>query len=419
MGVGASLYLNTKPTIKRFTGEIFSFIGLFLIIASLIIIDEDTPVPSAIFLFPTLGTAMLLLFSTYSTVITSILTNRFIRHIGLISYGIYLWHYPFFSFFRYTGADLSLSINVITICIISVIFADLSWRFIENPIRHGAILKGKKFFVSMTVATLTLVTIAGVIGFSNGFINLYNKESQEIYNSFNLKDQSNAEFFENHHLKPFEKVYEKHNILLIGDSFAEELTAALYQSKRIDDISLSTFYISAECGILYRDLSDNSDMTSKGFCDAEERGLYNKKLLNLMHETDEIWLASAWNVEFTKELEKTLKKLINNNSPITFFGRKHFGEVSEIHYRQHGLSRWLELPDSEKYIQDRKNAHNVKEIVMSLPIRFIDTQSLLCSGKDSCPNYDGVGLITHDGAHLTSYGIRKLNEALIKANFYR
>ena len=136
-----------------------------------------------------------------------------------------------------------------------------------------------------------------------------------------------------------------------------------------------------------------------------------------MRETDEIWLASAWNVEFTQELEKTLKKLLYNNSSITFFGRKHFGEVSEIHYRQQGLSRWLELPDSEKYIQDRKNAQNVKDIVMSLPIRFIDTQSLLCSGKDSCPNYDGVGLITHDGAHLTSYGIRKLNEAFIKANF--
>lgn len=60
------------------------------------------------------------------------------RWIGLRSYGIYLWHYPVIVLtspaVNTSGVNLSLSLMQLAA---SVILADLSWRFVEEPIRRG------------------------------------------------------------------------------------------------------------------------------------------------------------------------------------------------------------------------------------------------------------------------------------------
>ncbi len=72
----------------------FKFIGLILIIGSIFIFDELTPFPSYYALAPVLGVMLIILFARSGTFVASLLSNKIIVQIGLISYSTYLWHQP-------------------------------------------------------------------------------------------------------------------------------------------------------------------------------------------------------------------------------------------------------------------------------------------------------------------------------------
>src|SRR6185437_11937689 len=67
-----------------------------------------------------------------------ILAWRPLRWIGVRSYGIYLWHYPVIVATTPPGAGVDLPRAAIQIAV-SIGLAALSWRFIEEPVRHGAL----------------------------------------------------------------------------------------------------------------------------------------------------------------------------------------------------------------------------------------------------------------------------------------
>jgi peptidoglycan/LPS O-acetylase OafA/YrhL len=69
-----------------------------------------------------------------------LLGNRPMRWIGERSYGIYLWHFPVIVLTSHRGvADgQSLLADALQVAVILCI-AELSWRYVENPIRHGAL----------------------------------------------------------------------------------------------------------------------------------------------------------------------------------------------------------------------------------------------------------------------------------------
>ncbi|MEC0091183.1 acyltransferase family protein [Paenibacillus macquariensis] len=72
-----------------------------------------------------------------STWISKILGGKLLRWFGVRSYAIYLWHYPILVFF-FPGAGGGNSIVHILIQIgMTLLFASISWRFIEQPIRYG------------------------------------------------------------------------------------------------------------------------------------------------------------------------------------------------------------------------------------------------------------------------------------------
>ena len=71
------------------------------------------------------------------TWLSRFLSNPVLKWIGDRSYSIYLWHYPIILLIR-KGIKASWGITLIEI-VLSVVLAELSYRFIETPIRHGII----------------------------------------------------------------------------------------------------------------------------------------------------------------------------------------------------------------------------------------------------------------------------------------
>lgn len=72
--------------------------------------------------------------------------------IGLISYPLYLWHWPVLALLRYVYMDSVLPLNVVLVSMAGVVLASwVSYRWIENPIRHSKKLSGKAFAGVMAV----------------------------------------------------------------------------------------------------------------------------------------------------------------------------------------------------------------------------------------------------------------------------
>jgi peptidoglycan/LPS O-acetylase OafA/YrhL len=121
-----------------------AFLGLSLIVGLGFAYTDDTPFPGLAALGPCLGTALVIWAgfgpSHRKTLAARLLSVPPMRLIGLISYSLYLWHWPLIVFAR-TDTDLSTDISprLLKLCLLGLSFglAFLSWRFVELPFRYG------------------------------------------------------------------------------------------------------------------------------------------------------------------------------------------------------------------------------------------------------------------------------------------
>ena len=136
--VGALLAMNFIPRIAgKAIAESLSAIGLVLMIAPLFLYDQETPFPGLAALAPVLGCA-LVIYSTENerTRVAALLSWKPIVFIGLISYSLYLWHWPIFAFTRYELLRPLTFLEAFLCVLVALSAAIFSWRFIEQPFRR-------------------------------------------------------------------------------------------------------------------------------------------------------------------------------------------------------------------------------------------------------------------------------------------
>ena len=127
---------------KRFGAlgcNILSIIGAVLIAISYIFITKSVMFPGALALLPSLGAAFIIYAHTGGerTIVGQVLSVRPLVYIGLISYSLYLWHWPFITMYdTYTlGAGISHQ-TALWLGGASIICAALTHKFIETPFRR-------------------------------------------------------------------------------------------------------------------------------------------------------------------------------------------------------------------------------------------------------------------------------------------
>ena len=92
-----------KKNFKENTlNKFYPSIGLLMIIYSIISFDDNMRHPSFITLIPVLGTVLIIAFSKQNEIVNTLFSQKIFVQIGLISYSLYLWHYPVFAFSRIT-----------------------------------------------------------------------------------------------------------------------------------------------------------------------------------------------------------------------------------------------------------------------------------------------------------------------------
>jgi len=131
---------STLPSRWRISWQVadgLSIFGLGLIIFALFAIDRHLSFPGFWAVIPVVGAAAILAAGANAAVNRFILARREMVWVGLISYPLYLWHWPLLSFVTIVESKLPADGIRLALVIAALLPAWLTYRFIERPLRFG------------------------------------------------------------------------------------------------------------------------------------------------------------------------------------------------------------------------------------------------------------------------------------------
>jgi peptidoglycan/LPS O-acetylase OafA/YrhL len=151
---------GSLPVPSAVARNAFSGLGLLLVAMAVLRIHENDPFPGWWALLPVGGASLLILGGPDAWINRRILANKPMVFVGLISYPLYLWHWPMLTFPRIIrGSELSVATRTAGV-LLSFGLAWATWHYIERPIRFG-----RKTWIK-TAALTAMSVVIGSAGYS-------------------------------------------------------------------------------------------------------------------------------------------------------------------------------------------------------------------------------------------------------------
>ena len=272
-------------------------------------------------LFAVTGSCLLIIFLQPNTIFFKILTNKILVFIGLISYSLYLIHYPLIIIYRsfyfqntYSNQTIYEEIIIIFLLFFLSVF---SYFFIEKIFRNKKKINLKKFFLSILISITLIFSASAYMLKQNQNIEKSKFDNINIDNNFYSKE------YTNNFITPINEINKKKkNLLIIGDSQANNfyMSLALNQNK-IKNIQLNYIKLSNnnfKC--LYVFLYDYTKNIPG--CDHKQISLYKnfknsinkrKEIYNLLNKSDYIFFSKRWIDDDIKYLNHFIKKIKDQN----------------------------------------------------------------------------------------------------------
>lgn len=152
---------------RRMPRELLSFAGLALIVWSVFSLSPDCRFPGLNALYPCIGAALLV----YTGLGGDSWTKRFLStgpmvFVGLISYSLYLWHWPIVVFAK-LHHELTV-LDKLLIVAATFVAATLSWAYVERPFKgHRPLLRRKPLFAASSLA-MAIIASFGAFAYASG-----------------------------------------------------------------------------------------------------------------------------------------------------------------------------------------------------------------------------------------------------------
>lgn len=284
--------------------------GFFMIIYPIFVYDKNIIFPSYNALLPCLGAAVLI-YSGSAKYSSKLLNNRYMVHVGLISYSFYLIHWPVIVFYKYWKINELVILDKIVLFIASAILASLMYRYIEQPFRYGTgktSWSNSKFSLASLLLVLLLVLPAANIWANNGWTWRY---PQKLIEQLSF-DPEHYNKYVWARLKKLNKGFNntgKAKVLVIGDSMAADFVNILRESNNIDKFDLVTIPVFHDCKSVFP-LSDEiyTKYLNKKLkeCKRQHDFILNSDLIK---QADSVVLASSWSGWNLILLDSTIRYL--------------------------------------------------------------------------------------------------------------
>jgi peptidoglycan/LPS O-acetylase OafA/YrhL len=147
----------------RWVAEALSWGGLLAIGGAVFFYDRETPFPGINALAPCIGTALVIWTNGHSlTSIGRLLAAPPIVFLGLVSYSLYLWHWPVLVFSKYWAVGPLSQSQRSLLLFASLALAVLSWRFVETPFRKRTIVRSRPLLFGVVGVATALLLFAGL-----------------------------------------------------------------------------------------------------------------------------------------------------------------------------------------------------------------------------------------------------------------
>ena len=418
---------------SRWTRELAAAAGFCLIIFACLRFSAFTPFPGAAALVPCLSSVLIIAAGQVGDTATGkLLSARPFTFIGLISYSLYLWHWPILVF-QNSGLLLtnrpSFERNTkLLILALSLVCATLSWRFVETPFRKGSYRPERKtlFWLSGAGAALFLCLFSW-LSLSRGVPSRLSEESLRVA-QFENYDISTAWREGSCFIVPpstlrdykpetcLNSVQDRKQYLLYGDSTAAQLYPGLV--KVFPEIH---FQQASSAGCLpYVDDSEDAAHHGAFSTNCREMWGYIHKIYLAQHHPDAIILAAGWKEAGLDNLGHEIRTLQKLGVPMILVGPEiafdmplptllisEMGQKSSERVRNESLTRHLKLNESlDRTMSEmaRKDWH----------VRYISYYKDLCGAQTEmeaksrwetttgCPLFTDTGEpLVFDEHHLT------------------
>jgi len=214
--------------------EVLSATGLLLLGAGMIFLHKEAPFPGWRALFPVVGTLMLMEGGRGAWVNKRFLTHQWVVWVGLISYPLYLFHWPLLSFLHILRGEQPPAFGIVAVLGLSLILSAGTYYLLERKIRRST----SKLAVPLLVAFFFAVGLVGVLAWQNVIV----PRSSKLGFDENLKAAQDNDFFKGSTTTHLDENFSTHEFggsgsktLYIGDSHMEQCASRiikLIQSKK-------------------------------------------------------------------------------------------------------------------------------------------------------------------------------------------
>lgn len=184
VGSVLAMLLRRKPQVGVRGAGIVASSGLLLIVLPVVFYSEATPFPGAMAIPPVLGTALVLYATAVEgNAVAGVLRVAPMRYLGLVSYSLYLWHWPVFVLYKVYAIEPLTSVQRTAMLLGTLLLAVLSWRFIEQPFRKRAHDRRAvvKKVLAAGFATLCIgVGVGALLALGSGFPERFSPEINRV-----------------------------------------------------------------------------------------------------------------------------------------------------------------------------------------------------------------------------------------------
>lgn len=180
---GSVLALDMVPVPKnRLLREATALLGLVLIGFGIFFLTSQTPFPGVAALLPVVGAALVILAGEGGpSLVGRALSLRPMVFVGLVSYSLYLWHWPILAFLRHMRNSVDLgTADLVAAFMLSMMAATASWWFVERPFRNRRWMSQKRVFALSGAAIGGLSAIGLAIHLSEGVVDRLSPQLQLI-----------------------------------------------------------------------------------------------------------------------------------------------------------------------------------------------------------------------------------------------
>jgi hypothetical protein len=275
--IGSLLALKIAPAaVGRVQREAATILGLGLIAYAVCFFTHETTFPGPAALLPCLGAGLIIYAGEAGpSFLKSALSFQPLVFVGVVSYSLYLWHWPIIVFTRYFVVGNLNRLETVAVILASLVMAFVSFEFIEKPFRgrESSFTRRQIFSLGLAASVISAGLSAAII-LRHGFPRRFSESTKQlIYQNEARKDDYQdvcgnwksavREFSEVNSCTT--DLNSPHKILFWGDSHVQQLFPVVKKLHDAGELNGHGFVFAVSAGCVP---AEHLNRTDKGFhCD--------------------------------------------------------------------------------------------------------------------------------------------------------